>query len=328
MAASGEENAMKSIETLKDTTNYEIWKFQICIFFKSKQVYDVVDGTTICPEEATKKIEWEKKDAIAQKLIITTIEKQPLIHLLSSKTSKEMFDKLCQKLIITTIEKQPLIHLLSSKTSKEMFDKLCSVYGRDTEQQKYEMLQKFYNYQYKKGMNVSTYICDIENLVYKLKALNQSIDETMLITKILSGLPESYKYFVSAWESTQTDGKTLTNLTAGLIAEENRLKADTESEQVAFKITQRRDLNKRYVNTPSNSKNINCFRCGKTKGNNGGNSSADKVTFLTKEGSSAGQSQQWILDSSTSSHMVNDKNIMKNLRENNLQINTERRMKK
>lgn len=77
-----------------------------------------------------------------------------------------------------------------------------------------------------------------ENIVYRLNALNKSIDDARLITKILTTLPNQFKYFVYAWESTPIQEKTLTNLIPKLQVEEQRLnKHENQEELVAFKST-------------------------------------------------------------------------------------------
>lgn len=310
-----------TIDILKDSTNYDMWKFQITIFFKAKQVYDIVAGKRPCPTEEAQRIDWEKKDAIAQKLIITTVEKSVLTH------------------------------LLNSTTSKEMYDKLVSIYERDTEQQKYKLLQDFYNYKYQKGLNMTAYISDLENLAYKLKALKQNMDDTMLITKILSTLPETFKYFISAWESTSKEERNLTNLTARLIAEESRLNTlENNGEQVAFKTSGTIPKNVNKVSQHSYANQKSCFKCGKyghfarqckqneykcnickktnhqTKDcyfkNKNKNESVKRVTFLTEQIDKEIDSTEWILDSGASSHMVNNKSKIRNWKENISEIGT------
>lgn len=90
-----------------------IWKFQVIILFKSLGLYEIVTGISVLTEDITEqaKIEWILKDARAQKIIITTIERQPLTH------------------------------ILVCKTSHEMFQRICAMYERDTQQQKYILLQ-------------------------------------------------------------------------------------------------------------------------------------------------------------------------------------------
>lgn len=116
-----------------------------------------------------------------------------------------------------------------------MFKKLCTVYEGDNEQQKYMLLQEFYSYSYKKG--ILRYISNLENLIHKLGQLKQEIHETMLIKKILSSLPENFKHFISAWDSTpkseKKNGQLLINR---LTAEETRQKNEPDNnDQAAFK---------------------------------------------------------------------------------------------
>jgi hypothetical protein len=61
-----------------------------------------------------------------------------------------------------------------------------------------------------------TNLSDIQNIAYKLNQLDQEIDDTMLMTKIMSVLPEEYKHFSSAWDSTvaQDIGKSLCKTTS------------------------------------------------------------------------------------------------------------------
>jgi hypothetical protein len=49
-------------------------------------------------------------------------------------------------------------------------------------------------------------------------------------------LPPTYKYFISAWESTSSDQRTLANLISRLTAEESRMSTENP-ENVAFAST-------------------------------------------------------------------------------------------
>lgn len=74
------------------------------------------------------------------------------------------------------------------------------------------------------------------------------IDDIILMSKILATLPDKYKHFVCAWDSTGQDHKTLINLTSRLLSEENRLQAtDGKQEAVAFKTNEKK-----------------CFKCNNT----------------------------------------------------------------
>lgn len=56
----------------------------------------------------------------------------------------------------------------------------------------------------------------------------------MIITKILVILPPLFKYFISAWESTQLKEKTLTNFISRLTIEETRIRTKERAENIAF----------------------------------------------------------------------------------------------
>lgn len=67
----------------------------------------------------------------------------------------------------------------------------------------------------------------------------------MIIAKVLTTLPEDYRYFASAWEQRE---KTLENLTARLIAEETRNKSkEPEEKAVTFKAADKK-----------------CYKCNKS----------------------------------------------------------------
>lgn len=81
------------IETINDASNFEIWKFEAKFQFKSKQSCNIITGEEIYPEEKEEHEIWNKKEAIVQRIIVTSISKQALSHILNRKTTKEMFKK-------------------------------------------------------------------------------------------------------------------------------------------------------------------------------------------------------------------------------------------
>lgn len=186
-------NEIEFIEKLKDIETFPLWKFQITIIFKANDLFSIVEGSEKCDiSDSKKKADWEKRDAKAQKLIISSLGKGSMLH------------------------------IINCKTSEEMFKKLSSIYERDSDQQKYTLLQDFFNIRYETNHDITTHISKIENLAHRLNMLDEKVDEKMIMSKILVTLPERFKYFVSAWESVPSNEKSLTNLTARLIAEEAR----------------------------------------------------------------------------------------------------------
>lgn len=331
---------VESVEKLKNIENFSVWKFQVKIILKSQDLWTIVDGSETLDAVKTKiedKLSWIKRDAKAQKLIITTIEKGPLMH------------------------------IINCDDSKSMFDKLCKIYERDSEQQKYNLLQEFFNFSFDKKLDIASNISNLENLSYRLKSINNEITEDMIISKILCIIPEHFKYFISAWESMPDEKKTLSTLTSRLIAEECRNEGTANStEGVAFKTEIKcfkckkighiaKDCkNSRPGESGSNNNNNSkrCFNCNgighiasqcnkkkicsickknnhlekdcffRKKENRSG-----QVSFLTsKNRNNTNQSTlnysmiEFVIDSGATSHMVNNKEILSDIEKQNVEI--------
>jgi len=105
-----------------------------------------------------------------------------------------------------------------------MWLKICNTYEKNIEHQRCSLLQKFYSTVFEKDSDMTTFISKIKNLVYRLNSLDAKRDDKMLILKIVAVLPKKYLHFVSAWKSTETENKTVENLTAKLIGEERRIR--------------------------------------------------------------------------------------------------------
>ncbi|XP_011699207.1 PREDICTED: zinc finger CCHC domain-containing protein 3-like [Wasmannia auropunctata] len=134
---------------------------------------------------------------------------------------------------------------MSCKTAHDMWVKITSIFQRDNEQQKCTLFQNFFSFEFDKNVDIATNIGKLRNLAVRLKGLDNEInDNIMLMSKILSILPEEFRYFTSAWESTVKEDRTLENLISRLLAEESRRNV-RESQETAFKTAERK-----------------CFKCG------------------------------------------------------------------
>ncbi|KAK9694861.1 Zinc knuckle [Popillia japonica] len=146
----------------------------------------------------------------------------------------------------------------------------------------------------------------------------------MVITKIITSLPDMYKHFVSAWDSVQSEKQTLSELTARLLIEEQR--TNNRQEVTALLSKQKEEKRK-------------CFKCGKIGhykkdcGNNNfkkycehckkkGHNKKD-CWFLNKKKENTNESasnafsaigdgqitNDWIVDSGASDHMCHNQNF-------------------
>lgn len=108
------------------------------------------------------------------------------------------------------------------------------VYENKSETSKHLLQQKWYSLGKDVSDDIATHIAKIEDLANRLRALGETMSESMTITKILMTLPPSYQHFVTAWESTSQEQRTLSNLTARLTMEELRTGANENKENQAF----------------------------------------------------------------------------------------------
>lgn len=125
--------------------------------------------------------------------------------------------------------------------------------------------QNLKTFSYEKGTNISLHISKLENLASRLKALEQDITDSMLVSKILSTLPEQFRHFCTAWESTPVMDRTMENLISRLVSEEAKMKKQNEEdEKVDFRVVEKRRSYDR--GSPSSGKNTGeskvCFKCG------------------------------------------------------------------
>lgn len=135
-----------------------------------------------------------------------------------------------------------------------MYQKLCSIFQKDADEQKC-------NLSYEKGTDMSLHINKIDNLAYRLKNLTQDINDKMIISKILSTLPENHKYFSTAWDSTPKTERTLAQLISRLLAEEAKTKENEIESAVAFKTSEER-RNRNQLQNKNVKTAEKCFKCG------------------------------------------------------------------
>jgi len=227
MAAKVDNEDVGSIQKLTNKNTYPMWFFEVKILFRAKQLWDIVEGTSKladCENDESKIDKWKTKDAAAQHVILRTVDKSVKVH------------------------------LMTCDSAKDMFNTLTRIYKKDSSQEKCLLLQEFYNYTFEKSKDIQTNISQIQNLVFKLKVLEEEISDSMLISKIMTVLPEKYKHFSSAWDSTSKDDKTIENLISRLCQEEDKIKMGSKEETpVTFRANMKE--NKDY-------NGITCFGCG------------------------------------------------------------------
>ena len=138
---------------------------------------------------------------------------------------------------MTTVEKKPMVLIMSYSTAREMWLKLNSIYDMKSYENLSAVQKQFIDYKWTDGESVAYNLSKLKLLSNKIKNLRSEIPQRMFITRILSSLPKKFNHFHSAWDSVQ-DEKRNVNLAVRLMAEElmlqGRSKQQTASRQGSY----------------------------------------------------------------------------------------------
>ena len=178
------ESELLHINKLQGSENWNIWKFQITVILKSYNLWNVVKGVQVMPTmldnnaSVAKKTEYEKK-----------------------KSDFGKADGTAQRVIVTTLTGNPMIHLVNLENAKEMWKNLVSVYEQKCEASLHILQQQWHSFVKDLADDMATHISKIEDLAYRLKSMGETLDDKMIVSKILLTLPKSFSHFLCAWLS-------------------------------------------------------------------------------------------------------------------------------
>ena len=149
------------IEKLQNNSQWSRLKFQIKVLLNASDLFDVVNGDFKKPVPGP--VAGKTTDALkAYK------ENNDLLF----KEWKKA-DCKAQKIVLTTIGENALLHIMNCETSRDMWIKLHAVYEQKTECSVHLLQQKFFR---------ASHISKLEELAQRLRELNEPVSESMLIT--------------------------------------------------------------------------------------------------------------------------------------------------
>lgn len=296
------ESEISKITKLKDVENWAFWKFQVETLMSHNDVITVVTGEFENPGEVP-----ADADAAA-----TTRHTQRV-------AAWKKLDGAARRMIATSVSEKVMVHIMHCKCSKEMWEKLHEVFENKNETSRHILQQQWFTVGKESADDMLTHIAKIKDLAHRLTALGDKIEDGMVMTKILMTLPPSYQYFVTAWESTSPDQRTLTNLISRLTTEETRVNLQqgngaltARASNSTFPAKKGRNKSKKRPGKCYNCGEVGHWRsdCKKEKSENKeGNEKERKPkvlivsTGLTSATDGHLQEDRWYLDSGASQHM-------------------------
>ena len=229
----------QSLSIILKGDNYPRWRANTTLLLKSASAWLVVEGTEVRdPADATKQAAWDKKDLDAQAIIIPSLDDTQFNHVQNCTTAKAIWEKLKE------------VNSDSSVLNKQ------------------QALTKFLTYKMGIGESPTTAFEEIDALARALGDVGMKLDESLVISKIITSLPDTFKAFKKAWDSVPDDKQTKAMLYSRLKKEslemEDEEKPESTDTRAFFSKSQKGPWTK---GKPDESQKKpfkpNCFQCKK-----------------------------------------------------------------
>jgi hypothetical protein len=275
-----------------DGTEFDVWSTLQEVYLRAKNIWYVIDEPK--PEAADTK--WENANRQAKMALLWSLEHEIV------------------KLVI------------SCDTARDIWNRLKAVHAQKSESCRMILYQEFYACNMEPGQRVSDYVAKVEFIGKKLRNSGATIDDETLISKVVTGLSQDYKHFMTAWMSTAVEDRTFDNLLPRLLAEEAIVKPEQKSESVAMKMKIDKGKNSNNNNGSGKGKDERvCYHCGekghikrkcrklKKEHNKESGSQDDKKKFaIMARTGPASSDGDWVVDSGASEHMTGNHSLLDN----------------
>ena len=165
----------------------------------------LVMGAEVCPEGTEETVvkqikEWKTRDAKARLIICQTLDDQDYSTVSHCQTSKDMWNT-----------------LVSQREVKTVSNKL-------------QVSSEWHGLSWKQSYTVASFLSELKVLTQKSVSLGMTVEDEMVIAKILQVLPKKFDVFVTSWKLTAGQDSTLEKMTRQLLTFETDIDVKEKQE--------------------------------------------------------------------------------------------------
>ena len=186
-----------SIVPLDGSINYRTWKYSMKMVLMVKDLWEIVDGTEVKPDDAKEAAAWTKKSQKA------------LAHISLSLSATQQH------------------HILDCTTAKEAWDILQKLYEGKGRNRKFLLMEQLFKFNMdNRETTMEVYLRSMKDKISELAAIGVTLDKEVKLALIFNGITERFRYLVVSLEQQDLD---FDELSARLVEEAERYPGSPES---------------------------------------------------------------------------------------------------
>ena len=153
--------------------NYINWKFQMQMLLIGKNLWEIVEGTEILPDDANQqqRTDFRKRSNKALSLICLSVSTSLSFYVRGAKSGKEAWDCLQNHFEEKTLSRKVALHT------------------------------KLFAIKFDGTVSMAEHVNKIRTIADQLAALDKEIDESFLVMIMLGSLPKDYHHLLTALET-------------------------------------------------------------------------------------------------------------------------------
>uniref|UniRef100_A0A1Y1K2V0 Retrovirus-related Pol polyprotein from transposon TNT 1-94 n=1 Tax=Photinus pyralis TaxID=7054 RepID=A0A1Y1K2V0_PHOPY len=297
-----------SIEKLRGTDNWTVWKFAIRNVLRAyTNAYEICNGDLRMPEALNEEATAEQKAEYIRDLKIW-----------------DKADRIASQALVKALEPKIMALLVTCNTARQMWIKLHSIFEQQTKQAAHVVQAEFFSFTMNEKDDMVTHISKFETLILKMNALNVKQDDMSLVVKLLDTLPDNYDNLRQAWWARPDEQQTFNNLVNVLTSEESRRKQrhlqSEASEESTGALLAGRYRSKSQISHKKNTtkgvttkKTFTCYGCGgknhikrncPNRKQKFYNEESGENAFITEVLNAENDEDFWIVDSGATDHLT------------------------